>query len=287
MSRKALFLTALLAVLLASAAVAMCYAGNDDSSSEPVAALGSPMAPPAETGGEVVSQVAETAEPPRDGPSCPCPPDARSGKPPAFPQGKAPEGPQPADEPPRGPVPDGKRPVMVIDASGRPHSPEEILEEYSVIYEEKVLLEKEGNEVVIYDAALEKEAGEELAGVLNTLLGGSITSTAPEGGSVVVPDRSSRSADPDFLLLVLKNTKEGSWVNSLVCEMLDEQLRTSPAYMGMVPPDTRQVEVPDPPPERPGEDDDNDNGYVSDVPYTETSSESYLVEHWFDGGALF
>ncbi len=276
-----MILTAVLAALLASA-VALCFSGSDDSSAEPL------CIPEAAENEE--SPVPATSEPPAEHDGISCPPEFRNGTPPAFPPGKQPEGPPPSDsEPAPRPAHGDKPPMIVIDASGRPHSPEEILEEYSIIYKEKVALEVEGNEVVVYDETLVEEAGEELAGVLFTIFGGAITDSAPESGSVVTPSGTSGSADAEFLIQVLANTAKGSWLESLVQEMLDKQLRNSPAYRGMVPPDTRQTEVPDPPPERLGNGTNSNDSeeYVDDVSYPIPSSESYLVEHGFDGGAPF
>ncbi len=288
MSRNALVMTAVMAALLASA-VALCFCGCDDSSADTAYdALAAPSEPPAEPEAACETPAPAEKEPPKHFIGA----EAEHDKavPPPFPPGRQPEGPPPSDsEPPKKPRDGGNPPVIVIDASGRPHSPEDILEEYSVIYKEKVALEMDGNEVVVFDETLFEEAGEELAGVIATIFGESLTASIPEEAAVVTPGSSAQSADSEFLLLVLKHASRGSWIESLVMEMLDEQLRTSPAYRGMVPPDSRQYEVPDPPPVKDGEgtEDPNIPRYIGDVPLPTPSSVSYLADHGFDSGASF
>lgn len=250
MTRKALFMIAAAALLLASAFAVFCAFGNDSSTAgdEPAFAFGDPQAP---------------------GPDCR---DMQMQDRPEPPDRRAPG-----------------QPRYVIDAPDRPEKgPERIIDDYGRMYDEKRALENEGAEVYIYDPELERDAGKELAEAISTVFDGSVVSEMPKGAEKISADKLPQDHDITFLELLMDHTEEDSWLRELLSVMISQYVSSESESEGVASSQGRDKDIPEISPEIvKEEDDDEPESFVEDVPEHIPSSESYLTNHGFDGGTLF
>ena len=248
MNPKALFIIAAATLLLASAFVVFCALGDEPSAAD-------------------------------DGPS--------SGF--MDPQAPGPEGMrmQSMPEPPDMGAPG--QPRYVIDAPDRPdRGPERIIDDYSMMYDQKQALERDGAEVFIYDPGLVRDAGRELAEAIGAVFDGSVVSEMPKGAERIDTDQLPHDLDITFLELLMDHTEEGSWLRELLSVMISQYVSSGSESEGVAPSQGRYKEISEIPPEMIKEEDEEDPvSFVEDIPEHIPSSESYLTEHGFDGGTLF
>ena len=186
----------------------------------------------------------------------------------------------PASEPPR----------YVIDAPDRPDNrPERIIDDYGRMYEEKHNLERGGAEVFVYDPELEKDAGRELAEVINTVFDGAIVSERPRDAETVAPEQIPDSYNVSFLELMLEQTGKDTWLGQLLSVMISQYVAANNESEGVAPSPGRQDDIIEIPSDvvREEEDENEPEIFVDDIPEYTTSSELFLIEHGFDGGTFF
>lgn len=248
MTRKALFMIAAAALLLASALAVFCVFGNDSSTAgnEPAFGFGDPQAPGPDRMGMQ---------------NIPEPPDMRAPGQPRY----------VIDAPER---PDQR--------------PERIIDDYGRMYDEKRTLENEGAEVFIYDPELERDAGKELAEAIGAVFDGSVVSEMPKGAVKISADQLPQDHDVTFLELLKDKAEEGSWLRELLSVMISQYVSAESESEGVASSQGRDKDIPEISPEIvKEEDDDEPESFVEDVPEHIPSSESYLTNHGFDGGTFF
>ena len=250
MTRKALFMIAAAALLLASAFAVFCVFGDDSSTAgnEPAYGFGDPQVPGHDCKGMNMQDRPE-------------PPDMRA--------------------------PD--QPRCVIDAPDRPErGPERIIDDYGRMYDEKRTLENEGAEVYIFDPELERDAGKELAEAISAVFDGSVVSEMPKGAEKIHADQLPQDHEITFLELLMGHTDEGSWLRELLSVMISQYVSSESESEGVASSQGRDKEIPEISPEIVKEEDEKEPvSFVEDVPEHIPSSESYLTNHGFDGGTLF
>ena len=185
-----------------------------------------------------------------------------------------------ADEPPR----------YVIDAPDRPDNrPERIIDDYGRMYEEKHILEDQGAEVFVYDPELERDAGKELAGVLSDMFDDMIVSEKPRDAETISSEEIPESYDVSFLEFMQEKTGKDTWLGQLLSVMISQYISNSSESEGVATSQGREdryIEVPSDA-IREEEDEREPEFFVDDIPEYIPSSESYLIEHGFDGGTFF
>ncbi len=250
MTRKALFMIAAAALLLASAFAVFCVLGDDSSTADngPAFGFGGPQAPGPD-GKEMDMQ------------NMPEPPDRRAPGQPRY----------------------------VIDAPERPEKgPERIIDDYGRMYDEKRALENEGAEVYIYDPELERDAGKELAEAISAVFDGSVVSDMPKGAVKISADQLPQDHDITFLELLRDKTDEGSWLRELLSVMISQFVSSESESEGVASSQGRDKDIPEISPEIVKEEEEKEPvSFVEDVPEHTPSSESYLTNHGFDGGTIF
>ena len=250
MTRKALFMIAAAALLLASAFAVLCVFGDESStaSDEPIFGFGGPQAPGPD-GMDMHMQ------------GMPEPPDKRAPGQPRY----------------------------VIDAPDRPDQmPERIIDDYGRMYDEKRALENEGAEVYIFDPELERDAGKELAEAINAVFDGSVVSEIPKGAEKIRADQLPQDHDIIFLELLMDHTNEGSWLRELLSVMISQYVSSESESEGVASSQGRDKDIPEISPEIVKEEDEKEPvSFVEDIPEHTPSSESYLTNHGFDGGTFF
>ena len=190
---------------------------------------------------------------------------------------------------PFGPHPQ-ERPRYVIDAPDRPAGmPERLIDDYGRMFEEKRGLEWRGAEVFVYDPLLEEDAGKDLAEIIRAVMDGAVVSERPGGAEAVSPSSLPDTYDVAFLGLLLEQAGEGTELGQLISAMMAQRLASGSGSEGAAPSSGREdgmcaalSELADG-----DEDDEDDMPFVDAVSEHTPSSESYLVEHGFDGGTSF
>ena len=216
-----------------------------------------------------------------------CSPDPQNG--PFEQQGPAPDGPRmPTGPQQRTGVPPQEPQRYVIDAPGHPDArPDRIIDDYGRMYEEKRILEEQGAEVYVFDPELERDAGRELAGIINTVFDGTVVSERPKGAETVSPEQLPDTYSVSFLEIMLEQTGEDSWIRELLSVMISQYV-SSGGSEGIAPSPGREdrgIEIPS---DIITEEDEKDPvSFVDDLPEFTPSSESYLTQHGFDGGTSF
>ena len=250
MTRKALFMIAAAALLLASAFAVFCVLGDDSSTADngPAFTFGDPQAPGPDRMG---MQMQDRPEPP----------DMRAPSQPRY----------------------------VIEAPDRPEKgPERIIDDYGRMYDEKRALENEGAEVYIYDPELERDAGKELAEAIGAVFDGSVVPEMPKGAEIISADQLPQDHEVTFLELLRDHTDEGSWLRELLSVMISQYVSAESESEGVASSQGRDKVIPEISPEMVKEEEDDEPvSFVEDVPEHIPSSESYLTNHGFDGGTIF
>ena len=121
---------------------------------------------------------------------------------------------------------------------------------------------------------------------MTAVFDGAVVSEMPRGADVISSDQLPEKHDVTFLELVMEYTEEGSWLRELLSVMIAQYVSTESE--GVAPSSGRDDEIPDVSPVMVNDTDDKESAtFVDDIPEHEPSSESYLVEHGFDGGTFF
>ena len=183
-----------------------------------------------------------------------------------------------------------EQPRYVIDAPDRPDNrPERIINDYGRMYEEKRGLEDRGAEVFVYDPELEKDAGRELAGILNEMFDDAIVSERPDDADTITPEQLPESYDVSFLEFMQEKTGKDTWIEQLLSVMISQYVNSSSESEGVAASQGREdryIEVPSDVIKE-EEDEREPETFIDDIPEYTPSSESYLIEHGFDGGTFF
>ena len=180
-------------------------------------------------------------------------------------------------------------PRYVIDAPDRPDGrPERIIDDYGRMYEEKRALEEEGAEVFVYDPELERDAGKELAEILNDVFDGAIVPERPEGAEEISSEQLPDGYDLSFLELLLEKAGKDTWLGQMISVMISQYISESGSE-GIASYQGRDDYIPDYPDDVVKEDADDhpQEDFVDDIPGFTPSSVEFLVEHGFDGGTAF
>ena len=178
----------------------------------------------------------------------------------------------------------------VIDVPDRPDPrPDRIIDDYGRMYNEKRALEEDGAEVFIHDPGLERDAGKELADAINAVFDGAIVPVMPKGAEVIAPSQSAEKCDVSFLELLLDEIDDGSWLRELLLVMISQYVSAESESEGVAPSTGRENDIPEISPEiiKDGDDSNVPVIFVDNIPEHIPSSESYLEEHGFDGGTTF
>ena len=198
----------------------------------------------------------------------------------------------------QGPAPAGEHqdrmqqepPRYVIDAPDRPDNrPERIIDDYGRMFEEKRGLEENGAEVFICDPELERDAGKELAGILNEMFDDAILSERPQNAEVITQDQLPDSYDVSFLEFMQEKAGKDTWIGQLLSVMISQYVSSSNESEGVAASqerDDRYIEIPSDM-IREESDEGDEESFIDDLPEFVTSSESFLIEHGFDGGTFF
>ena len=183
-----------------------------------------------------------------------------------------------------------EQPRYVIDAPDRPDNrPERIIDDYGRMYEEKRGLEDQGAEVFVYDPELKEDAGKELAGILNEMFGNAIVSERPQNAETIEPEQLPESYDVSFLEFMQERTGKDTWLGQLLSVMISQYVNSSSESEGVAASQGREdryIEVPSDVIKE-EEDEREPETFIDDIPKYTPSSESYLIEHGFDGGTSF
>ena len=178
-------------------------------------------------------------------------------------------------------------PRYVIDAPDRPDNrPERIIDDYGRMYEEKRGLEEQGAEVFVYDPMLERDAGKELAEIMNTVFDGAIVSERPRDAETVASEEIPETYNVSFLELMLEQTGKDTWLGQLLSVMMSQYAAANNESEGVAPSSGRHDDIIEIPSDvvREEEDETEPELFVDDIPEFTPSSESFLIEHGFDGG---